>query len=82
MLLLETVILCSAFFVFCFLGTGTDEKNLRNYISYPDAVQKRIRKIEEYRGKYKGTSRFATWMANFLIFIIVALLDGYLLTLF
>ena len=51
MLLLENVILCSAFFVFCFLGTGTDEKNLRNYMSYPDEVQKRIREIEEYRGK-------------------------------
>ena len=40
MLLPETVILCSAFFVFCVLGTGTDEKNLRYYMSYPDEVQK------------------------------------------
>ena len=71
MLLLETVILCSAFFVFCFLGTGTDEKNLRNYMSYPDEVQKRIREIEEYRGKYRETSIFATWMANFLIFTVL-----------
>ncbi len=71
MLLLETVILCSAFFVFCFLGTGTDEKNLRNYMSYPDEVQKRIQEIEEYRGKYRETSKFATWMANFLIFTVL-----------
>ena len=34
MLVIETVILCSAFYVLCFLGTGTDEKNLRNYRSY------------------------------------------------
>lgn len=71
MLLLETVILCSAFFVLCFLGTGTEEKNLRNYMSYPDEVQKRIQDIEEYRGKYRETSKFATWMANFLIFTVL-----------
>lgn len=65
MLLPETVILCSAFFVLCFLGTGTDEKNLRNYMSYPDEVQKRIREIEEYRGKYRETSKFVTWMPIF-----------------
>ena len=82
MLLIETIILCSVFFGLCFSGTGTDEKNLRNYMSYPDEVQKRIREIEEYRGKYRETRKFATWMANFLIFTVVALLDGYLLTLF
>ena len=59
MLVIETVILCSAFFALCFFGTGTDEKNLRNYMSYPDEVQKQIKEIEEYQGKYKETGRFA-----------------------
>ena len=76
MLLIESVILCSAFFGLCFLGTGTDEKNLRNYMSYPDEVQKRIKEIEEYQGKYKETSRFAAWIANFLLFTILFLLLG------
>lgn len=76
MLLIETVILCSAFFGLCFLGTGTDEKNLRNYMSYPDEVQKRIKEIEEYQEKYKETSRFAAWIANFLLFTILFLLLG------
>ena len=76
MLLIETVILCSAFFGLCFLGTGTDEKNLRNYMSYPDDVQKRIKEIEEYRGKYKETGRFVVWIANFLLFTILFLLLG------
>ena len=76
MLLIETVILCSAFFGLCFLGTGTDKKNLRNYMSYPDDVQKRIKEIEEYQGKYEITSRFATWIANFLIFSVLFLLVG------
>ena len=74
MLLIETVILCSAFFGLCFLGTGTDEKNLRNYMSYPDDVQKRIKEIEEYRGKYKETGRFVVWIANFLLFTILSML--------
>lgn len=76
MLLIETVILCSAFFGLCFLGTGTDEKNLRNYMSYPDEVQKRIKEIEEYQGKYKETGRFVVWIANFLLFTILFLLLG------
>ena len=76
MLLIETVILCSTFFALCFLGTGTDEKNLRNYRSYPDEVQKRIKEIEEYQGKYKETGRFAAWTANFLLFTLLFLLLG------
>ena len=76
MLLIEIVILCSAFFALCFLGTGTDEKNLRNYRFYPDEVQKRIKEIEEYQGKYKETGRFSAWIANFLLFTILFLLLG------
>lgn len=76
MLLIEAVILCSVFFALCFLGTGTDEKNLRNYVSYPDEVQKKIKEIEEYQGKCKETGRFAAWIANFLLFTILFLLLG------
>ena len=76
MLFIEMVILCSVFFSLCFLGSGTDEKNLSNYISYADEVQKRIKEIEEYRGKFKETSRFAAWVANFLIFTVLFLLLG------
>lgn len=59
-----------------FLGTGTDKKNLRNYMSYPDDVQKRIKEIEEYQGKYKETGSFVVWIANFLLFTILFLLLG------
>lgn len=59
-----------------FFGTGTDEKNLRHYLSYPDEVQKQIKEIREYQGKYKETGRFAAWIANFLLFAILFLLLG------
>ncbi|MCV0021915.1 ABC transporter permease, partial [Mobiluncus curtisii] len=31
MLFTEVVVLCAVFFMLCFLGTGTDAKNLKNY---------------------------------------------------
>lgn len=76
MLLIETVILCVVFFGVCFLSTGTDEKNLRNYISYPDEVQERIKETKEYLGKYKETGIFDVWMVDFLIFSVLFLLLG------
>lgn len=79
MLLIETVFLCSAFFGLCFFGTGTDEKNLRHYLSYPDEVQKQIKEIEEYQGICKETGRFAAWIANFMLFTILFLLLGTLI---
>ena len=30
--IIETVILCSVFFLLCFLETGTDEKNLLGFL--------------------------------------------------
>ena len=42
-IIIETVILCIAFFLICFWGTGTDNKNLKSYSSYPDEVQNRIK---------------------------------------
>ena len=40
MLLAEGMLLCSLFWAFCWLGTGSDEKNIRNFSTYPDEVQK------------------------------------------
>lgn len=76
MLLIEIVMLCAVFFMLCFLGTGTDEKNLRNYLSYPDTVQKRIKEIKACQGKYKETGSLATWIENFLIFSLLFFILG------
>ena len=76
MLLIETVILCAVFFGLCYLGTGTDRKNLRNYSSYPVKVQNRIQEIAEYRGKFKETGEARVWVANFLVFTVLFLLMG------
>lgn len=76
MLIIEIIILCAVFFALCFLGTGTDEKNLKSYASYPDEVQKRIREVDEYQGKYHEANKLATWFANLVVFLVSFMIFG------
>lgn len=76
MLLIETIILCFTFFGLCFLNTGTDEKNLKNYTSYPDEVQIQINKIKDYQEKYTRTNKYTTLIFIFLIFTILFFVLG------
>ena len=71
MLVIELIILCLIFFGLCFLGTGTDEKNLKNYDSYPDEVQSKIKDIVDYQGSFKEKSKISTFVGNFIIFSLV-----------
>ena len=73
---IELAVVCLALFAMCYLGTGTDDKNLRNDASYPDAVQNRIKGIPEYCGKRKGKNQYAVFLANFVLFLIVLLILG------
>ena len=61
MIFIFLFILCLIFFGLCFLGTGTDEKNLKNYMSYPDEVQEKIKNIEDYHGKFKEASKAVSY---------------------
>lgn len=38
------VVFCLFYWLMCFMGTGTDEKNLKGLRSYPEEVQKIVRK--------------------------------------
>lgn len=76
MLIIEIIILCAIFFALCYLGTGRDEKNLKSYASYPDKVQKRIREVDEYQGKYRETNKLATWFANLVVFLVLFMIFG------
>lgn len=76
MLIIEISILCAVFFALCYLGTGTDEENLRNYASYPDEVQRRIRDIQEYQGKYREINKLATWFVNLVLFFVLLIIFG------
>lgn len=76
MVLIELLILCLIFFILCYLATGTDEKNLKNYMSYPDEVQAKIKRIGDYQGKFKEACKTSTFIANFIIFSILFLILG------
>lgn len=76
MIFIFLFILCLIFFGLCFLGTGTDEKNLNNYMSYPDEVQAKIKRIGDYQGKFKEASKTSTFVANFIVFSILFLILG------
>ena len=54
MLLAEGMLLCSLFWAFCWLGTGSDEKNIRNFSTYPDEVQKIVKARPELFRKYSA----------------------------
>ncbi len=73
---IETVGLCLFFFILCFLGTGTDDKNLKSFSSYPDEVQTLIRNNEDYRAKVKTTNKCLAFLLNFLIFLVILFILG------
>ncbi len=77
MLIIEIIILCTIFFALCFLGTGTDEKNLKSYASYPDEVQRRIREVDEYQGKFREANKLVTWFANLVVFLVLFIIFGF-----
>ena len=68
-LAIETIILCIIFFLLCFGGTGTDDKNLKSYSSYPDKVQDQIKEIIEYQGRFKESNKIIVFISNFLLFL-------------
>ena len=73
---IEMVGLCLFFFILCFLGTGTDDKNLKSFSSYPDEVQTLIRNNEDYRAKVKTTNKCVAFLLNFLIFLVILFILG------
>ncbi len=78
-IVIETVVLCIIFFLICFWGTGTDEKNLKSYSSYPDEVQSRIKNMVEYQGRFKDDSKVAKFISNFLLFLVLFFVLGLLI---
>ncbi len=73
---IETVVLCIVFFIMCYLGTGTDDKNLKSYSSYPDEVQNKIKSITKYHGKFKKHNPPAAFLSNFILVLFVLFVLG------
>lgn len=75
-LAIETVSLCIIFFLICFWGTGSDDKNFKSYSSYPDEVQSRVKSITEYQGRFKEDNKVAKLISNFLLFLFLLFVLG------
>ena len=64
----------------CFLGTGTDRKNLLGLRSYPEEVQNRVRSDPQLgKDVPKAKSTAAIWLSNLLLFTAVFSVLGFAL---
>ena len=71
LLCLETIALCLVFWVLCWLGTGSDQKNLKSFSAYPDEIQ-RIVKADPILGlQVKTASPRVSFISNCVMFTIL-----------
>lgn len=78
---IATILLFYLFYwLVCFLGTGTDRKNLAGLRSYPDNVQKAVREQKEL-GKIapKEKNIISIWLGNLMLFTAVFSVLGFAL---
>lgn len=76
MLIAELVILCVLFWGICCLSTGSDDKNIKSYASYPDEVQEMVKKNPALQFKIKTVSPFVSFISNIVVFGIVFFIFG------
>ncbi|MCD7894534.1 MAG: ABC transporter permease [Erysipelotrichaceae bacterium] len=71
MLIIELIILCLLFFLICYKSTGSDDKNIKSYASYPDKVQKKIKEDSCLQSQIKETSPIISFISNILVFGVI-----------
>lgn len=64
MIIIEIIILCFLFFLICYLNTGSDEKNIKSYYSYPDAIQAIVRENPKLSLKIKLINPLVSFLFN------------------
>ena len=75
-LFIECFVVCGLFFAFCFLGTGSDEKNIRSFESYPKELQTQLENDENLKGKIRKNKWYITFLINLLMFTIIFFICG------
>lgn len=64
----------------CYLGTGTTEKNMKSFYSYPDIIQEKIRTNDKLSGMIpKKSSYLASFISNYVLFTVVFSIVGLIL---
>ncbi len=72
--LIETICLCLAFWGICYLGTGTDEKNLKGLSAYPDVIQRKVKNDPVLGPRATGVSSIARFFSNLLLYTVLLLI--------
>ena len=73
MFFVSAAVLYGLFFVLCVLGTGTDEKNLKSFASYPDKIQGLVRLRPSAAAKIKTKSEGQSFVSNLVLFTVLLL---------
>lgn len=74
------VVFCLLFWAGCYLGTGTDQKNMKGFRSYPVSVQRLVREEEDLALLIpKQTSPVVTVISNVIVFAVIFTIIGVIL---
>lgn len=72
--IIKTICLCLAFWGICYLGTGTDEKNLKGLSAYPDVIQRQVKSDLVLGPQVKTMSPVTVFFLNLLLYAILLLI--------
>lgn len=71
-MLIAGIILYFLFFILCYLSTGTDERNLKSFYSYPDEVQTLLKEDKNLKnGIPVKKSASIVFYSNVMVFFIL-----------
>ena len=75
-IVVELILLCALFFGICYMNTGSDQKNIKSFSSYPDLIQESVRNNPQLASKIKTASPAASFISNVVLFGIILFILG------
>lgn len=76
MLMVEIIILCILFFFICYCNTGSDEKNIKSFSSYPNEIQHIVENNDFLNDKIKTTTSLISFVSNIIVFAAILFVFG------
>lgn len=74
-ILVCSAVLCAVLFLACFAGTGGDERNMRNFYSYPQAVRDAVLSDPRLAGMVpRRRSGAVSFVGNLVVFAVALLI--------
>ena len=79
-IVIACIVIYGLFSLMCYLGTGGDQKNMKSFYSYPDAVQEQVRKDEKLSPMIPAKKSAASaFISNTVLFTVVFVIAGFIL---